>query len=245
MFKRLNLSVVIGLIVFSSNSHGVGPAPRCSLETLRGTYLYASSGIENGRVNAEGGIEVYDGRGSMNLVNVFKNGEVVVSKGQYKMGESCMGGGSYDLWGTTYVFYATPSGGQFTWNAIGGAKEWSGVNLRTTRSLNPSCTPKTLKGTYIYNVSGALNGAPYFESGKNIYDGVGVVRNIHLDARGKEITTEGKYTLGKYCAGSITLKDKESIAIYTGPKGDTVYEAPPADSLDSTIVGVEYRASKN
>ncbi|MFN5161377.1 MAG: hypothetical protein ACK5IA_05765 [Cyanobacteriota bacterium] len=33
------------------------------------------------------------------------------------------------------------------------------------------CSNATLKGTYLYNESGVLNGKPYAESGREVYDG--------------------------------------------------------------------------
>jgi hypothetical protein len=35
------------------------------------------------------------------------------------------------------------------------------------------CSKATLKGTYLYNESGVLNGKPYAESGREVYDGQG------------------------------------------------------------------------
>jgi hypothetical protein len=41
----------------------------------------------------------------------------------------------------------------------------------STASANPlPCSNATLKGTYLYNESGVLNGKPYAESGREVYD---------------------------------------------------------------------------
>lgn len=244
MLRNVLLSVIAGFGSFSSFSHAAGEIQKCSLKTLKGAYVYASSGLENGKANAEGGVEIFDGKGGLQLVNVLNNGEAVVSTGHYTMGENCIGRISYDLWGTTYVSYSAPSGKEFTWNAVSGNKEWSGIDIRTTTSLNPKCTQNTLKGTYIYSVSGHIDGVPHFDSGKNIYDGAGNVKNIHIDASGNEKITEGTYTIGKYCAGFVKLHNQDSFAIYTGPKGDYIYDSSHADASGTMIVGPEHRVSK-
>lgn len=37
----------------------------------------------------------------------------------------------------------------------------------------PSCSNATLKGTYLYSSNGVLDGKPYAESGREVYDGQG------------------------------------------------------------------------
>jgi len=43
----------------------------------------------------------------------------------------------------------------------------------------PPCSNATLKGTYLYNESGVLNGKPYAESGREVYDGRGGSRFVY------------------------------------------------------------------
>ena len=45
------------------------------------------------------------------------------------------------------------------------------------------CTNATLKGTYLYSESGVLNGKPYAESGREVYDGQG---GLVLSYRGSD-----------------------------------------------------------
>ena len=45
------------------------------------------------------------------------------------------------------------------------------------------CTNATLKGTYLYSESGVLNGKPYAESGREVYDGQG---RLVLSYRGSD-----------------------------------------------------------
>lgn len=245
MFRNILLSVIMGLYALSSVSYAVGETKKCSLKTWKGTYFYGGTGLENGKFNADGGVEIYDGNGAMTLVNILSNGQEVVSTGQYTLGEDCIGRTSYNLWKTKYVQYGGPSGKEMTWNSLAGStKNWSGAEIRTSTSMNVQCTRRTLKGTYIYSVSGYIAGVPYFDSGKHIYDGSGNIRNIRLDSNGNEKATEGTYTFGKYCAGFVKLGNQESFAIYSGPKGDKIHDVSPADASDTMIYGFEYKVSK-
>lgn len=52
------------------------------------------------------------------------------------------------------------------------AADRAGVGCRQHRIGRPlPCSNATLKGTYLYNESGVLNGRPYAESGREVYDG--------------------------------------------------------------------------
>ncbi len=44
------------------------------------------------------------------------------------------------------------------------------------------CSNATLKGTYLYSESGVLNGNPYAESGREVYDGQGGIVLSYSDS---------------------------------------------------------------
>ena len=43
------------------------PSTRCNIATLNGTYLYSSVGMLDGKLYAEAGREIYDGKGGVEL----------------------------------------------------------------------------------------------------------------------------------------------------------------------------------
>jgi hypothetical protein len=92
--------------------------------------------------------------------------------------------------------------------------------VRFSSSLNPQCSLKTLKGTYIYSNIGYRNDTQYIESVQNVFDGKGKHWNTSTNAGGLTVTTTGTYTVGKNCIGQTYYEDTgDSYAIYVNPKG--------------------------
>jgi hypothetical protein len=81
------------------------------------------------------------------------------------------------------------------------------------------CSMATLKGTYLYNHTGLLNGQPYAESGREVYDGKG---GIVLDFRGSDGSggrLQASYTIKPDCTAKATYPDGQSATSFVSPDG--------------------------
>jgi hypothetical protein len=93
---------------------------RCSLSTLKGTYLFAADGVQiagNDRLSfAVAGIEVYDGKGKLNgVVTLSVNGTIVrqSASASYTINKDCTGTSTSDT-GEHFDLFIAPDGSQFT-----------------------------------------------------------------------------------------------------------------------------------
>ena len=120
----------------------------------------------------------------------------------------------------------------------------------TTAGLTASASPRpcnnaTLEGTYLYNESGVLNGQPYAESGREVYDGKG---NIVLSYRGSdgaggvELAT---YSVNADCIGTAVYPDGQKATTFISPDGSrfvyTITAAP--GSQPTALSGSEVRVA--
>ena len=111
--------------------------PKCSLRTLKGTYIYSYMGYRNGIRYFESGQERFDGHG--NFVNNYTgaNGEATVTTGTYTMERNCIGTTTYNDTGESYAVYVSPAGDEFRYVSLGsGLKNIAvGSEQRVSRSI--------------------------------------------------------------------------------------------------------------
>lgn len=220
-------------------------AGKCSLRTLKGTYIYASTGSKGGSLYVEAGQEIFDGKGG--ITNTYTNsaGVEVVTQGSYDLDENCVGQASYDDTGDQYEIYTGPAGTEFSWISLSKNTRLNGKDVRVTPAQNPRCSTRTLKGTYIYSHIGYRKGVQYIESGQDVFDGQGMHWNTFTDATGKTITTTGTYSVGKNCIGRTSYADTgDSYAIYVDPRGTELRYALITTASDSLGVGNMQRVGR-
>ena len=106
------------------------------------------------------------------------------------------------------------------------------------------CSVATLKGYYVFNSYGNVNGDEYSESGHEIFDGKGNVTGQAIDKSGVNQKLVGRYTVDKSCVGSITYTQPEASTetIFLGPKGDVFTYIQAGDG--DVISGTETRQGK-
>lgn len=125
--KKLALAIAL-LATSALAQRPDGPPPErapepatCSLATLRGDYLFAQDGLDNGKPLAASGRETYDGNGHVKGIStVSANGTITRGSytATYTMKPDCSG------WLTItdsakkvhhYDFFTVPSGDEVTW----------------------------------------------------------------------------------------------------------------------------------
>ena len=84
------------------------------------------------------------------------------------------------------------------------------------------CSNATLKGTYLYNESGVLNGKPYAESGREVYDGQGGIVLSFQGSDGSGGVEQATYSVSADCIGTATYPDGQPTAL----SGSEVRVAP-------------------
>ena len=83
-------------------------APKCSLKTLKGTYIYGATGMKNGSMNVEAGQDVFDGKGNIQNTYTDSQGVTKVTAGTYTMSSNCTGVSTYKESGDSYrIFLST------------------------------------------------------------------------------------------------------------------------------------------
>lgn len=106
------------------------------------------------------------------------------------------------------------------------------------------CSLATLKGYYVFNSYGNVNGEEYSESGHEIFDGKGNVTGQAIDKSGVSQKLAGRYIVDKSCVGSITYTQPEASTetLFLGPKGDVFTYIQAGDG--DVISGTETRQGK-
>ena len=66
------------------------PSSRCNNATLKGTYLYSSVGMLDGKPYAEAGREVYDGKGGVELTYRGTGGATDTMRNTYSVSPDCI-----------------------------------------------------------------------------------------------------------------------------------------------------------
>jgi hypothetical protein len=95
------------------------PSSRCNNATLKGTYLYSSVGMLDGKPYAESGREVYDGQGGIVLNFRGSDGSGGVEKATYSVNADCTATATYpdDQKATSFV---SPDGSRFVYTITRG-----------------------------------------------------------------------------------------------------------------------------
>jgi hypothetical protein len=87
-----------------------------------------------------------------------------------------------------------------------------------------------LKGTYLYNESGVLNGKPYAESGREVYDGKGGIVLSYRGSDGAGGIERAAYSVSPDCTGTATYPDGQKATSFISPDGSrfvyTITAAP-------------------
>jgi len=108
-----------------------------------------------------------------------------------------------------------------------------------------SCSNATLKGTYLYNESGVLNGKPYAESGREVYDGRGGIVLSYRGSDGAGGVEKATYSVSADCIGTATYPDGQRATSFISPDGSrfvyTITKAP--GSPPTAISGSEVRVA--
>jgi hypothetical protein len=99
----------------------IAPA-RCSVATLKGTYLYSSIGVLDGKPYAESGREVYDGKGGVVLTYNGTGGASGTMKATYNVSPDCIGKAIYP-YGQNLASFISPDGSRFTYTITRGPGE--------------------------------------------------------------------------------------------------------------------------
>jgi hypothetical protein len=219
-------------------------APKCSLKTLKGTYIYGATGVKNGAMNVEAGQDIFDGKGNIQNTYTDSQGVTIVTTGTYTMSSNCTGVSTYKDSGVSYEIFTGPKGDLFSWISVSDNYKISGQESRVSGSLKPKCSLKTLTGTYVYSQMGYRNGTHYLESGQETYDGKGNITTTYADPKGQLVTTSGTYTLDQNCVGESSYTDTgDSYALYPSPKGDEFRFVSKTSSSNNLTAGSENRVS--
>jgi hypothetical protein len=113
-------------------------------------------------------------------------------------------------------------------------------------SANPlPCSNATLKGTYLYNESGVLNGKPYAESGREVYDGRGGIVLSYRGSDGAGGVEKATYSVSADCIGTAIYPDGQKATSFVSPDGSrfvyTITAAP--GSQPTALSGSELRVA--
>ena len=95
------------------------PTSRCNNATLKGTYLYSSVGMLDGKPYAEAGREVYDGKGGVELTYRGTGGATGSMRTTYSVSPDCIGRAVYP-YGQTLVSFISPDGSRFAYTITRG-----------------------------------------------------------------------------------------------------------------------------
>ena len=95
------------------------PSSRCNNATLKGTYLYSSVGMLDGKSYAEAGREVYDGKGGVELTYRGTGGATGTMRTTYSVSPDCIGKAVYP-YGQTLVSFISPDGSRFAYTITRG-----------------------------------------------------------------------------------------------------------------------------
>lgn len=97
---------------------------RCSNATLKGTYLYSSIGMLDGKPYAESGREVYDGKGGVELTYTGTGGAAGTMRTTYTVSPDCIGKAVYP-YGQTLKSFISPDGSRFSYTITRGPDDRS------------------------------------------------------------------------------------------------------------------------
>jgi hypothetical protein len=123
--------------VSSADDHNHGKKNRnknCSLATLKGSYLYASSGTDlDGLVISDAGLAKYDGKGNISdNTSTDKTPLITTYNGTYTINDDCTGTVVYDD-NTHYTIFTGPTGDILTFIQTDANAKISGEQKRVAR----------------------------------------------------------------------------------------------------------------
>jgi hypothetical protein len=118
--------------------------------------------------------------------------------------------------------------------------------VQAAASAQPSaCSNATLKGTYLYNHSGVLDGKPYAESGREVYDGKGGIVLSFKGSDGSGGVERATYRVSADCIGTAVYPDGQKATSFISPDGTrftyTITAAP--GSMPTALSGSEVRVA--
>jgi hypothetical protein len=94
------------------------------------------------------------------------------------------------------------------------------VALAEEKPIPPAkCNLATLKGVYIYSSIGFLDGKPYAESGREVYDGKGGVELTFSGTGGAAGTMRTRYSVSPDCIGKAVYPYGQSLVSFISPDG--------------------------
>ena len=82
-----------------------------------------------------------------------------------------------------------------------------------------ACSNATLKGTYLYHHTGILEGQPYAESGREVYDGAGGLVLSYRGSDGAAGTELARYVVHADCTAKTTYADGQAAESFLSPDG--------------------------
>ncbi len=110
---------------------------------------------------------------------------------------------------------------------------------------SPRCSNATLKGTYLYNHVGILEGQPYAESGREVYDGKGGIVLVFQGSDGAGGTEKATYSVSADCIAKAVYADGQTATSFLSPDGRrftyTITAAPGAKP--TALSGSELRVA--
>jgi len=122
--------------------------------------------------------------------------------------------------------------------ALGAPGAWAG-------ELAARCSNATLKGTYLFHHSGILEGQPYAESGRAVYDGKGGLVVAYQDSAGSGGTEKATYTVSADCIGKVTYDNGQIETSFISPDGSrfTYTMTVPPGRKPTALSGIEVRVA--
>jgi len=123
------------------------------------------------------------------------------------------------------------------------------ISLLSRGAFASGCSTSTLKGTYLFEFIGSVNGKPLSEAGMDVYDGKGNVVSAYSDSNsggGRQLGT-AVYTLNPDCSGVINYGGGVFNTIYVSPDGNSlVYLTQNSPGTTKNIIsGRENRVSRS
>jgi hypothetical protein len=131
MVARFRLVGLLALLLPSVQILGINtawakpasaPSTRCSNATLKGTYLYSSIGMLDGKPYAESGREVYDGKGGVELTFRGTGDATGTMRATYTVSPDCIGKAVYP-YGQILGSFISPDGSRFSYTITRGPGE--------------------------------------------------------------------------------------------------------------------------
>lgn len=246
-------TIMLGIIALGYSSvAGCGGGGRsaaqegCSLKTLEGHYVFAYDGFNvSGPTSADrvpfasAGHETYSGDGAVSgFATTNTNGVVSAAaySGTYTVAPNCSGTTTLtdaNNVTTHYTIVIQQNGLVVGYVGTDPNVVTAGYESRRSGSQR-SCTPASLRGTYIYADDGFDTGggsstqrSPFSQAGVEVYNGDGTMSgSVTASSNGdvQQMSYDGTYAIDGDCSGEITSagagQEPLHFAVYVDPTGD-------------------------